>query len=139
MDEVKSDQETALTKRQENLSCNQLAPWTSRGHSHCCNTPRDVAKQAALTEVIRDKVAHKKRHALGPGPCTSEDSVSEEEATPVLKNNTLKSGKLRTDYSSVLHKVVWSHELVYTTAGQAAVYNDIYTSFHQWLLGGNRG
>ena len=37
----------------------------------------------------------------------------------------LKSGKLKTTNSLIVHCVVWPHELVYTAKGQPAVYDSI--------------
>ena len=44
---------------------------------------------------------------------------------PAKKKNTLKSGKLKTADSLVLHPVVWQHQMLYTMVGQLAVYEDI--------------
>ena len=127
MDEVKSDQEAASTWRQESQSCSQPALWTSRGGCLHCSAPRDAAKQACsraavavISEAIKEKVAHRMRQV----------SVLDLNTTAEELEST-KSGKLRTDDSSDLHKVVWLHELVYTVAGQPAVYDDItITSLH---------
>ena len=56
---------------------------------------------------------------------TDEESGSEEDPIPEPKRKTLKSGKHRTADSSVLHKVVWPHEVVYTAMGKPAEYGDI--------------
>ena len=56
---------------------------------------------------------------------TDEEPGSEEDPTPKPKRKSLKSGKLRTADSSVLNKVVWLHEMVYTTTGKSAKYEDI--------------
>ena len=53
---------------------------------------------------------------------TDEESVSEEKPTAKPKRKNLTSSKLRTADSSVLHKVVWPHEVVYNTIGQPALY-----------------
>ena len=54
---------------------------------------------------------------------SGEESASEEEPNHVPKKKTLKSGKVRTDDSAVLHKVVWPHKVVYTTTEQPAAYD----------------
>ena len=43
---------------------------------------------------------------------TVDESESVKEPILELKRKTLKSGKLRTTGSSVLHKVAWLHEVV---------------------------
>ena len=52
------------------------------------------------------------------------------------RKKQLKSGKLRTAASLVVHRVVWAHELVYTAEGQPAVYDTMYhlsAPLRQWL------
>ena len=56
---------------------------------------------------------------------TDEESDSEEDPILEPKWKTLKSVTLRMADSSVLHKVVWPHEVVYTVMGKPAEYEDI--------------
>ena len=54
-----------------------------------------------------------------------ESSLEEELIAIPTKKKTLKSGKLRTADSLILHRIVWLHEMVYMAAEQPAVYDNI--------------
>ena len=57
---------------------------------------------------------------------TDEELNHEEELVEMRsKKRLLKSGKLRTADSMVLHKVTWPNELVYMSAGQPAIYDEL--------------
>ena len=56
---------------------------------------------------------------------SDKDSELEEEATLPPRKKALKLSKVRTTYSSVLHKVTWPHEVVYTAMGKPAEYEGI--------------
>ena len=79
---------------------------------------------ADISKVVRAKVASRMRGAPVMDLATI-DKESEEEPTPIPKRKTLKLGKIRTADSSVLHKVVWPHKVVYTATGKPAEYDDI--------------
>ena len=69
---------------------------------------------AAISEAVRAKVA--RRICQAPVldlVTTDEESGSEEDSIPKPKRKSLKLGKLRKADSSILHKVVWPHEVVY--------------------------
>ena len=61
---------------------------------------------------------------------SDEDTESGEEATPTPEKKALKSGKIRTADSSVLHKAIWPYEVVYTATGKPAEYDDKDLSSH---------
>ena len=56
---------------------------------------------------------------------SDKDSDSGDEATPLPRKKALKSRKLQTTDSSVLHKVVWPHEVVYTAMDKPAEYEGL--------------
>ena len=132
MKEVKSDRAAEAAQRQESPSCSQPAPVMSRGYSHRQGTSRDAARQAppvtvaGISEAIRAKVASRMHQTtILDLITTDEESGLKEEPTPEPKRKNLKSGKLRTADSTVLHKLVWLHRVVYTTTRKPAEYNDI--------------
>ena len=56
-------------------------------------------------------------------PTTEEDSRSEkEEITPAPTKRGLKSGKIRTADTTVLHQINGPHEVVYTSTGELEEY-----------------
>ena len=55
-----------------------------------------------------------------------EDSVSEDDASPAKRRrHPIKSGRLCTSDSHVLHRVKWPHEMIVCSQGKAPVYEDI--------------
>ena len=57
---------------------------------------------------------------------TDEDSVYDGEQTaPTQKRKGLKSGRLRTMVTMVLKRITWPHEVVYTSADQPAIYEEM--------------
>ena len=53
-------------------------------------------------------------------PTTDEDFGFEDEVTtPAQRKRGLKSGKIRTADTTVLHKIIWPYEVVYTSTGPA--------------------
>ena len=55
-----------------------------------------------------------------------EDSVSEDDASPENRRcNYMKSGRLCTRDSHMLHRVKWPHEVVVCSQGKPPVYEDI--------------
>ena len=59
------------------------------------------------------------------GDTTDENTSDEEEQPPPRRGKHLKSGIDRTGASMVLHKVAWPHEIVYTSEGKPAAYQDL--------------
>ena len=59
---------------------------------------------------------------------SDKDSDSGKEATPANRKKALTSGKIRIPDSSVLHKVVWPHKVVYTAIGKVAEYEGLTIS-----------
>ena len=75
---------------------------------------------ADISDAVRSKVTNEMRGAPMKDLITSdEDSESRDEATPSPVKKALESGKIRTTDSSVLHKVIWPHE-VYTVMGNSS-------------------
>ena len=58
-------------------------------------------------------------------PMDDETASGEEGALPVSRKRGLKSGKVRTMDSIITRKVVWPHEVVFTTQGQPPVYSEM--------------
>ena len=81
---------------------------------------------ADISKAIRAEVASRMCGApILDLVITEEESDSEEDPTPEPKRKTIKLGKLRTADSSILHKVVWLHEVVYTAMSKLTKYEDI--------------
>ena len=58
-------------------------------------------------------------------PTMDDELGSEEEVTtPAPKRKGLTLSKICTADTTVLRKIIWAHEVVYTSAGQPAVYED---------------
>ena len=68
---------------------------------------------------------------------TSDDeSESEEEPSPASKKTSLKSGKVRTEDSSVLHTVVWPHKSGLHHNWEASqIGGHLYSTIQQWMPG----
>ena len=81
---------------------------------------------ADLSEEIRVMVARKLCRAPILTISTSEDEPDSDAGNkePPRRRHPLKSGDVCTTDSMVVKKVTWPHELVNTTAGQAAAYED---------------
>ena len=78
---------------------------------------------ADISEAVRVKVASSMHQApILDLVTTDEGSYSEEDPIPDPKRKTLKFGTLRTADSSILHKVVCLHKVVYTVMGKLAEY-----------------
>ena len=59
-------------------------------------------------------------------PTTDEDCGSEEdEATLAPRKRDLKSGKVQTADTTVLYKITWPHEVIYTCTGQPEEYDQL--------------
>ena len=62
-------------------------------------------------------------------PATPRDEVSstddEDEPAPRRRRRNIKSGMDRTGTTAVLKKITWPHEVVYTSAGKPAAYQDL--------------
>ena len=76
-------------------------------------------------------------------PNTDVYSGSKEEATtPAPRTKGLKSGKIHTGYTTVLLKITWPHEMVYTSAGQPTVYEKmsvtLFVSGFQTVMAGRK-
>ena len=67
------------------------------------------------------------------GSCTDESELDEEPAPRRKKAKVLKSGKTRTADSTVVKRITWTHELVYTLRGEPVTYELI--SLPQFVTG----
>ena len=78
------------------------------------------ADHEAITSIL-DKVWVKvASHMIGVPvlelPTMDEDSgLEEEETTPAPRKRGLKSGKILTAHTTVLHQITWPHEVVHTS------------------------
>ena len=133
MEPLKAGRTSAVSRQSQSPSTSQPAAHAGRGHSHN-RAERDHLSQHRATpalldlaEAVRDNVAKQMRQILVLEVSTiDKHSLSEEELIPMYpKKNALKSGKLRTVDSLVLHRVVWPHAMVYMVMSQLAVYDDI--------------
>ena len=66
-----------------------------------------------------------------------EDSPTDEEASPTKrKRRTIKTGKLRTRDTHVMHWIKWPHELVCSVLSKASMYEEMsVASFTNGYLG----
>ena len=91
-----------------------------------------------MSDATRARVAQRLWGDPAPFLLTDEDSPSDEEASSVKrKKHSIKSGKLHTRDTHVIHHVKWQHEMVFCSQGQALVYEDIpwHSSLTDiWLL-----
>ena len=73
------------------------------------------------------RVASCLRGALaGFPPNMDEDSASDEETpAPSSRNNISTTGNLCTVDNTVINQITWPHELLYTCAGEPAVYEKL--------------
>ena len=59
-------------------------------------------------------------------PTTDEDTEGEQEVHNQLRRkHRSTSGKLRNADTTVINQILWPHELVYTSSGQPAMYEDL--------------
>ena len=76
------------------------------------------------------------REPHAPFLLTDEDSPTDEEASPTKRKRCwIKSGKLRTRDTRVLHKIKWPHEMVCSTQSKAPMYEMSLASFTNGYLG----
>ena len=84
--------------------------------------------------MVRRKLAqHHRRTPLLVKTCTDESEMDEEPAPRRKKAQALKSGKVRTVDSTVIKRIMWPHELVYTSRGEPVTYELI--SLPQFVTG----
>ena len=90
-------------------------------HSQVNPTPIDE-----IAPNVHRRVAERLRRAITLTPVTEDEAMSDEEEHPhPRRGNNLKSGMQRTGASTVIHKVTWPHEVVYTSEGNPASYQDL--------------
>ena len=87
--------------------------------------------------MVRTRVAQHLHGAPAPFLLTDEDSSTDEEASPTKrKRRSIKSGKLRTNDTHVLHRIKWPHEMVCSAQSKAPVYEEMsLASFTNGYLG----
>ena len=62
-------------------------------------------------------------------PTTDDDAGSEKKlTTPAPRRNGLKSGKTHTADTTLLRKITWPHEVVYTSSGHPTVFEEMSMS-----------
>ena len=128
MDEVWANKAMEATWREQSPSCSQPITRGSKDRTHRQHTS-DELQQAAMSamvnisDALRVKVAKWMRGAPIIDLVTlDKDSDLGEETIPVPNKKALKSGHVRVADSSVLHKVMWPYEVVYTAMGKTAEY-----------------
>ena len=125
-EEYQRQRETSATSS----PATSLPRWRAR-HQGPSDPEPDVA------EDVRRHVAKKTRQVIVyTGATTAWETTSAEEEQPAPRcRKTLKSGLHRTRAITVLNKVTWSHEVVYTLVGTPAAYQDIlYPSLFRDIL-----
>ena len=79
-----------------------------------------------IFDVVQGKVASRMKGApVLELPTTDSDSRSEEEIVPPPKITALKSAKVQTIDTPVLHKVTWPCKVIYICTGQPAEYDQL--------------
>ena len=141
VDEVRADKTAEAAHRSQISPCTQQTTETSRVHA-CRQQIPDVSQQvtyvavADISDAVRAQVANHMRGAPMMDFITSdEDPESGEKATTAPRKKALKSGKIRTTNSSVLHKVIWPHEVVYVLWESQLSTKTHHSTFRQWLPG----
>ena len=83
----------------------------------------DSSSLGELSEEIRERVVHRVKQLPVLGPYTSDETSSEEdEPAPINHRKPLRSGKLHTVDTQLIHCVTLPHKFVYSADGQPAVY-----------------
>ena len=88
-------------------------------------------RRATSPPEVSDAIQARVTQRLWRAPATSflitdEDSPSDEDASPVKRRRcTIKSGRLRTMDTHVVQHVKWPHERVFSSQGQASVYEEM--------------
>ena len=98
-----------------------LPKWRARHQVPCAPDPY-------MAEGVCRRVAMRMRQVTAyTGTTTEWDTTSDdEEEQPAPRwRRPLKSGLHRTGATTVLNKVTWPYEVVYTSAGKPATYQDI--------------
>ena len=71
-------------------------------------------------------MAEQLRRAIPLNPDTEDgDTSDDEEHPPPGWGKNLKSGMQRTGASTIIHKVTWPHEVVYTSEGKPTSYQEL--------------
>ena len=87
-----------------------------------------------VPEMVRRKLARcLRRTPLLVETCTDESETVKEPAPRRKKAKAHKSGKIRTAKSTVIKRITWPHELVYTSGGKPVTYELI--SLPQFVAG----
>ena len=85
-----------------------------------------VSEPQMVPETVRWKLANCPKGApLFTKSATEEDTESEEEVLVQHKHKTIKLGKVCKADSTVVRRITWPHELIYTARGQPVVYEQL--------------
>ena len=84
---------------------------------------------------VRTRVVNHLRAAPALPVHTDENTASEDELEPCIRRKrALKLGKIRTADTLVTKKITWPPEVIYTSQGQPAMYDNIGIAlFRQWI------
>ena len=80
-----------------------------------------------MTEEVHHRVTKRLRELLAYHKATLEEDYTSEEEEPQVhrkKRKELKSGMHCTGATTIVRKVAWLHEVVYTSDGKPAAYQD---------------
>ena len=87
-------------------------PSPTSGHHMSASVRREVAQRMRELHLPEEISSHEGLNSGGDHPITN-------------KRRPLKSGLDRTAVTMVVHNITWSHEVVYSTSGKPAVYQEL--------------
>ena len=91
--------------------------WVAAGH---LETSWTITPRVA-DNIVPEKARRKLARGLREDPLLADDSGMDQEPAHRRKNGKpLKSGKVRTADSTVIKRITWPHELVYSSGGEPA-------------------
>ena len=130
IDHLRDGKASEEARRTQSSSIPHAIPGTSRGRTRRRQMAEpwhpDPEVVADISNAVQEKVASWMRGApVLELAITDEDSRSEEGANPATKMRALKTGKLQTADTTILHKITWTHKVIYTCTGQPAEYDQL--------------
>ena len=109
-------------------SVTQQPPLPVADHVHLEVPYEDVAPPNLhdVSKVVRTRVAQHLQGTPAPFLLTDEDSPMDEDASPTKRRRcSIKSGRLRTCDTHVLHRIKLPHEMVCSAQSKAPVYEEM--------------
>ena len=115
--------ETQKSPREESFPVSPSTSTTARTRVRCLSTPTSDHHMSA---AVRRKVAKRMREFHLPKEISSDRGLDSDEDQPIThKCRLLKSGLDKTGVTMVVHNITWPHEVVYSSSGKLAVYQEL--------------